>query len=885
MRLTLVGPLIEENLAVGYLVASLRAAGHRAEAVSFVEDREHTEVARRVLATRPDAVGFSMTFQSRAAGFIALAEDLRAFGFKGHLTAGGHFASLAAEELLSEHGAIDSVIRGEAEAAMVALAGALERGEPLDAIPGIVARADGGLVAGPKPTKVANLDELPRPVREGPPRRELGLGVAPLVSSRGCRGRCAYCSIAAFGRLSHGPARRERSPEDLAAEMNELWRERDVEVFVFHDDDFFAGARRRDLARLRALAGAMRSMRMPRVALSIKARPDDLDPEVLALLRELGLLQVVLGIDNDSPAALRSLDRCLPPDAQRRALTLLHDLGVCVGSNLLLWAPEATGDDLRHNLALMRAFPHQLFNLGRAEPYEGAPLTMALERQGRLLGSYFARDYAMTDPVAELSWQLFRRTLAERCYRPDGLMQTAIRLDWWGHLLAHFVPAERTSGLRDEVARITARVARSNLDWLSTILDAAEAHAKAAAPGEIAVALAPPLRESIAVEDAELSARARQLMQELLTRAQHARGAARSRPVSRPAPGLQRCLRAAGMFAACTCAACVLQQEPAPAAPQSAPPHTAPAPGDLAAPPPDQQGGAGAQGEREFAKPPPDQSPPARPVPEQNDIQFRLEAVDVDSPQCGGCSYAMGVRILSYRVFVTAPAGLEFERFDLKGGTLSAVTISPDGRRVWGKLHAGGTPGNYRIAAVFKSNADGRSAKRTQEFRVSSADELRCEPGPCSDPPGPMPYDRLPNPGPAGPPKLKALHRAGKVVFTVSNRQTGRDPNGVPVIDFGVGLKLAGKAKPASGPAAQKEVPEITCSDGHIVAVERAEVAGLRDWFRVTYSPGPANGGRERAGEHTCTVRYRTPTGKGGKPYEGTFPIQVADDGTPTLVE
>lgn len=892
MRFTLVGALIEENLAVGYLAAALRAAGHCADVVSFVSDEEHTAAARRVLASQPDAVGLSMTFQSRAAGFIALAEDLRAFGFRGHITAGGHFASLAADRLLDEHAAIDTVICGEAEDALVAVAAALAGERALDAIPGIVTRAGGELVRGPKPDKLCDLDRLPLPVREGPPRRELGMTVAPVISSRGCRGRCAYCSISAFGRLSNGPARRERQPEQIAAEMHALWRERGVEIFVFHDDDFFSGTRKLDLARLQALGHAMRARGLPRVALSIKARPDDLEPEVLALLREMGLLQVVLGIDNDSPAALRSLGRHLPPHAQRRALAMLHELGVCVGSNLLLWTPDATAADLSHNLELMRAFPSQIFNLGRAEPYEGAPLTRRLERRGRLLGTYLSRDYEMSDPIAELSWQLFRRTLAERCYRPDGLVQTAIRLDWWAHLFEHFAPTGRALDLVEEIECVTGRVARSNLDWLREILGAAEACGKAPDPERVVDELAPSLSDSIAAEDATLATQARSLMQRLLERA----AAGRTTPLLSAMPrgaaarvAGRACAAAAGLFAACTCAACVMQQEPPPATPRGAPPHTAPAPGDRRAEPPDHAAGPAdrASGPDEtadhrFAEPPPDRTPPAPAIAEDPSIQLRLEAVDVQSPNCGGCSHAMGINILSYRVFVVAPAGLEFERFDLAGGNLSAVTISPDGRRVWGRLRAGGTPGNYQIAAVFRDSAQGKSAKRTQSFRVASADELRCEPGPCSDPPGPMPGDRLLPQPPAGPPKLKRIHRKGPVVFTESNGQTGRDANGVPVVDFGVGL-VAGKRKPAKA-GSPKTVPEVTCSAGHVVAVKRAEAAGLRDWFRVTYSPGAANGGRMSAGTHTCKVRYRI-TERTTKTHEAELRIRVTDDGTPSVVE
>lgn len=56
-----------------------------------------------------------MTFQSRCREFMALAAELRRAGFRGHVTAGGHFATLACRELLRDAPAIDSIVRHEGE--------------------------------------------------------------------------------------------------------------------------------------------------------------------------------------------------------------------------------------------------------------------------------------------------------------------------------------------------------------------------------------------------------------------------------------------------------------------------------------------------------------------------------------------------------------------------------------------------------------------------------------------------------------------------------------------------------------------------------------------------------------------------------------------------
>ena len=113
MRIVLIGADREENLATRYLAAALRRAEHEATLVGFSEAKDLERAVRTALAVGPDLIGLSIVFQRRAREFGALAQALRAGGFGGHLTAGGHFPTFAHDALLAAHPAIDSVIRHE----------------------------------------------------------------------------------------------------------------------------------------------------------------------------------------------------------------------------------------------------------------------------------------------------------------------------------------------------------------------------------------------------------------------------------------------------------------------------------------------------------------------------------------------------------------------------------------------------------------------------------------------------------------------------------------------------------------------------------------------------------------------------------------------------
>src|SRR3989442_15666958 len=89
----LVGAEFEENLSLRYLAAAVEEAGLHAELVAFNDDARRHEVADRVLALDPLVVGISLPFQLRARDLLAVASELRARGYGGHVCVGGHFAT------------------------------------------------------------------------------------------------------------------------------------------------------------------------------------------------------------------------------------------------------------------------------------------------------------------------------------------------------------------------------------------------------------------------------------------------------------------------------------------------------------------------------------------------------------------------------------------------------------------------------------------------------------------------------------------------------------------------------------------------------------------------------------------------------------------------
>lgn len=440
MRIALVGAEFEENLAIRYIWGALKRAGHEVVPIVFNGRDQVEAAAQRLTESGADLAGFSMIFTYRAREFADLAVESRRRGYRGHLTAGGHFAAFHADELLREVPAIDSVAVGEGEGILVELAA---NWPSLTGVKGLIWRTpDGEVVHHPPASNPDDLDSLAWPVRKSPPDRFLGMPIVNLLSSRGCTHACAFCSIAAWHRRCGGSRHRERSVARVAEEMVSLYGQ-GIRIFNFHDDNFFPPTRAAALAKVRALKRELEARAVGQIAFAIKARPDEVDAELFALLKGFGLFRVFLGIEAGTADSLRRLGRGQTCDENERALEIVNRLDLHACFNLLLFNPDSTREDFQANVGFLRAHPHNPMNFCRTEIYSGTPLEKKLRREGRLLGDFWGYNYRMADPRAQAAFELIYAAFGDRCYGETCLQHLTMDVDYEYQIFAHFFSGNR----------------------------------------------------------------------------------------------------------------------------------------------------------------------------------------------------------------------------------------------------------------------------------------------------------------------------------------------------------------------------------------------------------------------------------------------------------
>jgi hopanoid C-3 methylase HpnR len=311
-----------EPLGLERVAAAVRAAGHEVRLLDL-QIFGHQHYRRELRDFAPDAVGFSLNYLANVPEVVDLAiatkrELPRCFVF-----AGGHSASFVAADLLRHaDGALDCVLRGEAEASVARLLAAAPT-HALTTVPGAVA-LDG---TGPAPEFVTALDDCP-PARDLTRRRhKYFIGVldpcASIEFSRGCPWDCVFCSAWTF----YGRSYRQISPAVAAEDMARI---AEPNVFIVDDVAFIHPEHGFAI-------GEEIERRGIRKQYYLETRCDVLlrNREVFAYWKRLGLHYMFLGIEALDAEGLKLHRKRVSTGTSFEALEVARALGLTVAINII----------------------------------------------------------------------------------------------------------------------------------------------------------------------------------------------------------------------------------------------------------------------------------------------------------------------------------------------------------------------------------------------------------------------------------------------------------------------------------------------------------------------------------------------------------------------
>ncbi len=298
-----------ENLGLRYIAAYLNQHGIQTKVHPLGGSKK--EILALIQDEKPDIVGFSLIFQRILFDFAELIEYLRANGIKAHFTMGGHFPSVEPNAAMATIPGLDSIVRGEGEETLLELFKHRHQPESWGQIQGLVFRdsQNGGIHINPPRPEIQPLDSLPFPIRSDNLPIIRGLGLCSILASRGCYYDCSFCSIHTFYGEMPGPRRRARSPENVAAEIEGLFHQRGMRIFIFEDDDLFMRGR----VQREWIDGLVQELQQRNLADQIvwrvSCRVDDIDSEPISKMMGVGLASIYIGIESGNNQGLKTFNK------------------------------------------------------------------------------------------------------------------------------------------------------------------------------------------------------------------------------------------------------------------------------------------------------------------------------------------------------------------------------------------------------------------------------------------------------------------------------------------------------------------------------------------------------------------------------------------------
>jgi len=416
-------PVRSWSLGFRYMISSLRKSGFSAELVHAQAPDARRRLIQRIIRSNSALVGFT-TYDVSLSAVLRFVCSLRRAGLKSHISLGGVCTSTIPEQILAAVSAVDSVVFGEGEEAIVDLAKRVIRREGTGPIPGLCLRSTAGVDRGKPRPLIADLDSMPVPALDGVAPHENGAGPyalngrVPVLGSRGCYGRCTFCCLQTYYRSCPGPVWRGRRPTAVADEIEQVARLSGTTAVTFIDENFMGpGA----MGRRHAVEIGRELVRQNiGVRFNFGCRPNDIDRETMISLKGAGLAGVTLGIESMGSDALALFNKHTTPEVNYRALSLTEELEVPTEITFMFFSPLATLAEVGANLEFVNYVRRSKFayfsgNQPFSEfiPFFGAELTQSLVAMGLVRRSLNGYSVKYKDPrVGFIARQVFRVPVA-----------------------------------------------------------------------------------------------------------------------------------------------------------------------------------------------------------------------------------------------------------------------------------------------------------------------------------------------------------------------------------------------------------------------------------------------------------------------------------------
>jgi anaerobic magnesium-protoporphyrin IX monomethyl ester cyclase len=377
MKVALVGPKWNQMvnsypaLGLGYLAAMIEQAGHECAIfdMGLRPKLSIEEEVEKIVAWGPDVIAeTSMTTSWHS---IEVANALLKDRLGVPIIAGGPHATTLPVYTAKDPN-VDFVVYGEGEETFAELIDFLDQGRTdFDKVAGIYYQKDkqGEVIQTAPRMLVADLDALPFPARhlfeldQYPLYNPNGQRMLTVLSSRGCPYVCSFCFKGIVGRTY-----RQRTPENIAAEVVEIIEKYQVQNIYFIDDLFTI-----DVRRLEKIMDHFIQEDLP-VNWQCLARVDRVTQPLLEKMYRAGCREIHYGIESGDENILKETAKHINLKQVHDAVKWTEAAGIRAKGYFILGLPGDNEETMERTIEFAASLPLSEAMFSIATPMPGTKL-------------------------------------------------------------------------------------------------------------------------------------------------------------------------------------------------------------------------------------------------------------------------------------------------------------------------------------------------------------------------------------------------------------------------------------------------------------------------------------------------------------------------------
>lgn len=326
MKILLVQPPSAE-LMVGFtsmvrpepLALELIAASVPEHDVRIIDLRVDPTLDETLASFQPRVVGVT-GYTSNMSGMLDICQTVKSFDLRITTVLGGYHATLCSEDFDTE--SVDIIVAGEGEVTFRELVEALEAGNNIASVNGLIYRENGRQVKTPARGQMKKPDNLPLPARhltdKYRSKYHFQLWDNPYLveTARGCPYRCSFCAVWKF----HQGKYRAKAPEAIIQDLKKI----PSTVACFVDDNFLDNVRRVD--RLYQMIKAENI----HLKYWMQGRADTIvkHPDIIKKWAEIGLESILVGFETFDQEKMSRYDKKGSVSKNEKAMEILLSQGV-----------------------------------------------------------------------------------------------------------------------------------------------------------------------------------------------------------------------------------------------------------------------------------------------------------------------------------------------------------------------------------------------------------------------------------------------------------------------------------------------------------------------------------------------------------------------------